>query len=113
MSNPYTTISANASLIWTKEGPTPDFDIDLETDDYLNYHAILSIIRPNTKGQLSRILLTMSSLHNSKQRALQDLDNALKDMVRRGVKKEVQPHELEFNAKKALKVINDIAAKRL
>lgn len=114
MSNPYTTIEANASLIWTKEGPTPDFDIDLDTDDYLKYHASLSIIRPNTKGQLSRIPLMMSTLHNSKERALRELDNTLKDMVRRGVKKEVQPHELEeFDITKALKLIDDIKAGRL
>lgn len=102
-------IAANATLIWFKEGPSFDFDIDVETDDYEYYQAFLSVIRPDTRGRLSRIPLMMTVLHNSKERAMRDLDNTLKDMVNRGVKKEVQLHEYEeFNMKKALKLINDI-----
>ncbi|KFZ13834.1 hypothetical protein V502_06419 [Pseudogymnoascus sp. VKM F-4520 (FW-2644)] len=89
MSTPHDSITTNASLIWTKEGPTPDFDIDLETDDYESYQAFLSIIRPNTKGQLSRIPLMMTALHNSEERAMRALEGALEEMVKRGVKKEV------------------------
>lgn len=85
----YESIIANAILIWFKEGPSFDFDIDLETDDYEYYQAFLSVIRPDTKGRLSRIPLMMTVLHNSEERAMRDLDNTLKDMVEMGVKKEV------------------------
>lgn len=99
-------VTANAILIWSKEGLSFDFDIDIETDDYEYYQAFLSAIRPDTRGRLSRIPLMMTVLHNSKERAMRDLDNILKDMVNRGVKKEVQFHEdEEFDMKKALKLI--------
>jgi hypothetical protein len=82
----YESITANSILIWFKEGPSFDFDIDLETDDYENYQAFLSVIRPDTRGRLSRIPLMITVLHNSKERAMRDLDNTLKDMVEWGVK---------------------------
>ena len=104
-------ITANATLIWLGEGPSFDFDVDVETDDFENHQAFLSVIRPDTRGRLSRIPLMMTVLHNSEERAMRDLDKTLKDMVNRGVKKEVQLHEYEkFNMKKALKLINDIGA---
>ncbi|KFY66161.1 hypothetical protein V496_02153 [Pseudogymnoascus sp. VKM F-4515 (FW-2607)] len=104
-------ITANATLIWLGEGPSFDFDVDVETDDFENYQAFLSVIRPDTRGRLSRIPLMMTVLHNSEERAMRDLDKTLKDMVNRGMKKEVQLHEYEkFNMKKALKLMNDIGA---
>jgi len=103
----YESITSNAILIWFKEGPSFDFDIDFETDDYEYYQAFLSIIRPD---RLSPIPLVMTSLYNSKERAMRDLDNTLKDMVKRGVKKEVQ-HE-EFDLEKALALIKDIKARK-
>ena len=104
-------ITANATLIWLREGPSFDFDVDVETDDFENHQAFLSVIRPDTRGRLSRIPLMMTVLHNSEERTMRDLDKTLKDMVNRGVKKEVQLHEYEkFNMKKALKLINDIGA---
>ncbi|OBT39657.1 hypothetical protein VE00_10679 [Pseudogymnoascus sp. WSF 3629] len=104
-------IAANAALIWFKEGPSSDFDIDVETDDHESYQASLSVIRPDTRGRLSRIPLMMTVLHSSEERAMRALDIMLKDMVNRGVKKEVQLHDYEkFDMEKALKLINDIGA---
>ncbi|OBT61637.1 hypothetical protein VE03_08853 [Pseudogymnoascus sp. 23342-1-I1] len=101
------TITANATLIWSKEGPSFDFDTDIETDDYEYYYAFLSVIRPDAKGGLSRIPLMMTTLHKSGERAMQELEHRLKDMVKRGVKLEVQPHHIEeFSFENALKVIN-------
>jgi hypothetical protein len=109
--NPTTNIAANATLIWFKEGLSSDFDIDVETDNHEYYQAFLSVIRPDTRGRFSRIPLMMTVLHSSEERAMRDLDNTLKDMVKRGVKKEVQLHEYEnFDMKKALKLIKDIGA---
>ncbi|KAL5325527.1 hypothetical protein ACEPPN_006654 [Leptodophora sp. 'Broadleaf-Isolate-01'] len=109
----YESITANATLIWFKEGPSFDFDIDLETDDYENYQAFLSVIRPDTRGKLARIPLMMTVLHNSEERAIRDLDNTLKGMVERGVKKEVRLREYEeFNIGKALALIKDIEARK-
>ncbi|KFY03037.1 hypothetical protein V490_00331 [Pseudogymnoascus sp. VKM F-3557] len=104
-------IAANAALIWFKEGPSSNFDIDVETDDHKSYQAFLSVIRPDTRDRLSRIPLMMTVLHSSEERAMRALDIMLKDMVNRAVKKEVQLHEYEnFNMKKALKFMNDIGA---
>ncbi|KFY46549.1 hypothetical protein V494_00425 [Pseudogymnoascus sp. VKM F-4513 (FW-928)] len=104
-------IAANAALIWSEEGPSFDFDIDVETDDFESYQALLSVIRPDTRDRLSRIPLMMTVLHSSEEKAMRALDNTLKDMVNRGVKKGVQLHEYEkFNMTEALKLINKIGA---
>jgi hypothetical protein len=55
----------------------------------------------------------MTVLHNSKERAMRDLDNTLKNMVEKGVKKEVQLYKYEkFDIEKALALINDIEARK-
>lgn len=105
----YEKIIANATLIWSKEGPSFDFDIDVETDDYETYQAFLSVIRPDTNGTLSRVPLMMAGLDDSEEKAMRDLSNILEDMVNRGVKKEVEPQRYEeFNMKNALKLINEL-----
>ncbi|KAL2076126.1 hypothetical protein VTL71DRAFT_1069 [Oculimacula yallundae] len=117
MSNPqpqnhHNNIIANATLIWHKEGPTFDFDTDLETDDYEYYQAFLSVIRTDNRGVLSRIPLMMAGIHNSEERAMRDLDYTLKEMVRVGVKKELQPRDLEpFDIEEALALVNRLEAK--
>lgn len=53
----------------------------------------------------------MTSLRNSKERAIRELDNTLKYMVEAGVKKEVELKE--FDVGEALALIKDIEARKL
>lgn len=95
----------------THEGPSLDFDIDLETDGNETYQAFLYIIRSNENCNISRIPLMMGIPRLSRDRALQNLNDTLKNMVVNGVKKDVKP--VDFDFEKALKLEEDIEAGRV